>query len=289
MVYDTFPFFNELELLEVRLAELDPVVDRFVLAEATRTHSNLPKPLHFAENRDRYARWLGKITHVVVDDCPDTSNAWEIEKFQRDAVGRGLGGCRPGDLILNSDVDEIPRATAVRELPSRMPWGAGAGSRGWSWLLRRPWVVRLARNVFKKHHPRVLVLQHRQYYHFLNCTSRTLPWWDGTRAVFYRDYTRGRELRMWKGRRVTDAGGHFSYMGGAERVREKLQAFAHQEYNRPEYLDPGTVEAALREGRWVLGSEHQLEFVAVDDTYPEFVRRNPERFANWIRKLPPGL
>ena len=55
MIYDCFTAFNELELLEIRLHELSPVVDRFVLVEATRTHSNLPKPLYFRDNWSRFA------------------------------------------------------------------------------------------------------------------------------------------------------------------------------------------------------------------------------------------
>ncbi|MBL9138890.1 MAG: hypothetical protein JNK85_23680 [Verrucomicrobiales bacterium] len=286
MIYDTFPFFNELELLEVRLAELEPVVDHFVLAEATRTHSNQPKPLHFQENRHRFKPYLPKIIHVVVDDCPDSANAWVIEKFQRDAVGRALVGCKPDDIVLNSDIDEIPRRSAVQKLRERMRFGTGVGARVGSAVLRQPWLVGLVRNLFKKHHPRVWVLEHRQFYHFLNCTSRTLPWWDGTRAVFYRDFTRARDLRSWKGHRLQDAGWHFSYMGGVDRVREKLQAFAHQEYNRPEFIDRQKVESALREGRWALGPEHQLQFVPFDESFPEFLRTNRDRFRDWIGEVP---
>ena len=102
-------------MLDIRLRELDTVVDRFVLVEATRTHSNRPKPLYYAENRARYAAFADKIIHVVVEDTPDTTNAWAIERFQRDCILRGLHNCRPDDIILMSDVDEIPRARVARE------------------------------------------------------------------------------------------------------------------------------------------------------------------------------
>src|SRR5689334_18016752 len=103
MIYDTFPFYNELDLLEIRLEELDQVADRFVLVEATRTHTNKPKPLYYAENRDRFARFQNRIIHVVLDDMPDTTDAWVLENFQRCGIRRGLTGCRPDDLILMSD------------------------------------------------------------------------------------------------------------------------------------------------------------------------------------------
>jgi hypothetical protein len=68
MIYDCFTFFNELELLEMRLHELADVVDRFVLVEATRTHTNQPKPLFYHENRARFADFADKIIYVIVDD-----------------------------------------------------------------------------------------------------------------------------------------------------------------------------------------------------------------------------
>src|SRR5271156_187621 len=116
MIYDCFTFFNELELLELRLNELAGVVVKFVLVEATKTFSNKPKPLHFQENRARFAAFENKIIHVVVEDAPDTSDAWVIERFQRNAIERGLRGCKPDDWVLVSDLDEIPRATVVDKM-----------------------------------------------------------------------------------------------------------------------------------------------------------------------------
>ena len=66
MIYDCFPFFNELELLEVRLHELDGLVDKFVLVEATRTFAGHPKSLYFAQNRGRFSAFDNKIIHVIV-------------------------------------------------------------------------------------------------------------------------------------------------------------------------------------------------------------------------------
>ena len=51
MIYDCFMFYENLELLELRLMTLDRVVDRFVIVEMGRTHMNAPKPLHFDTNR----------------------------------------------------------------------------------------------------------------------------------------------------------------------------------------------------------------------------------------------
>jgi len=67
MIYDCFSFFNELDLLEIRLHELDPVVDKFVLVEASKTFQGKDKPLFYDENKERYKEFSEKIIHVVVD------------------------------------------------------------------------------------------------------------------------------------------------------------------------------------------------------------------------------
>ena len=66
-VFDVFPFFNELDLLEIRLNILNPYVDYFVLSESTKTFSGLDKPLFYEENKERFAEFNHKIIHNIVD------------------------------------------------------------------------------------------------------------------------------------------------------------------------------------------------------------------------------
>ena len=113
MVVDVFPFFREFDLLELRLAVLDSIVDRFVIVEGTRTFSGQPKPLWFVEHRDRYAKWLPKIRHVVVDDWPDSRDPWLYENHQRNAGARGLGDLPDDTQLIVSDLDEIPNPDAL--------------------------------------------------------------------------------------------------------------------------------------------------------------------------------
>ena len=114
-VFDCFPFFNELDILDIRLAELDALVDHFVIVESTLTFTAKPKPLYFADNRKRFDRYAHKIIHVVVDDLPlDAPTHWIREAYQRDAIMRGLTDARPDDRIIISDVDEIPKPDMLR-------------------------------------------------------------------------------------------------------------------------------------------------------------------------------
>jgi hypothetical protein len=174
MIYDCFTFFNELELLELRLHELSGVVDKFVLVEATRTHSNQPKALVYQENRARFQEFHDKIIHVVVDDMPNAKNAWALENFQRECIARGLVSCRPDDLVLVSDLDEIPRATTVTLAIHELPFRNNIVSNCVHGILNSRPVTRFfrikgIRRFARRYDPFVLRFQQRQYWHFMNC------------------------------------------------------------------------------------------------------------------------
>ena len=112
-------FFNELDILEIRLNILDPVVDRFVLVESDVTNTGKPKELIFIKNKNRFTQFNDKIIHLVYSPLADGSDIssypkWYLENTQRDAIMVGLANCRHDDVILISDVDEIPDPNTVR-------------------------------------------------------------------------------------------------------------------------------------------------------------------------------
>lgn len=118
MIIDAFPFFNELDVLEVRLETLDPIVDMFVLVEANKTQTLKSKPLFYGDNAGRYKKFWKKIHRVVVDDCPESNDhLWKMENFQRNCIKRGLNGLSldPTDVVMISDVDEIPKPELVAQ------------------------------------------------------------------------------------------------------------------------------------------------------------------------------
>jgi len=122
MLVDTFMFYNELDILELRLETLDPYVDLFVLVEAEVNHVGGPKELFFHKNKDRFAKWLPKIKYVLVTaaEAPKDESPWAREKYQREAILRGLDGVPDSAIVMVSDVDEIPdmRVIKFEQLPS---------------------------------------------------------------------------------------------------------------------------------------------------------------------------
>lgn len=288
-VYDTFPFCNEFEILELRLHELDSVVDYFVLVEATQTHSGLPKPLYFQENAERFAAFSHKIIHVVVDGWPPRANAWIRERFQRDAIRRGLLNCRDDDWILMSDVDEIPRAAAVREAirlaeaePPLPQWKRRA--------LLNPAVIYCLRKKLKRNHPAVWVFHQRPSTYYLNFVRDTPG--QATRMVRYADLGKPSHLRRWGGRVIKDAGWHFTCVGDVAAIQEKIRSFAHQEYNTDEFLDPARIARDRDLGEYIFaasGGGGKFHVLPLDETFPEYLREHPERFAHLLKPVDASL
>lgn len=112
MIYDCFTFFKELDLLELRLNELNDIVDRWVIVEMAYTHTGKPKAFYFDRNRHRFRKWLTRIEHVKVYDAPQSLDPFQRERHQRNAIQRGLRCPQDNDLISIGDADEIPRPNA---------------------------------------------------------------------------------------------------------------------------------------------------------------------------------
>ena len=117
-VYDCFTFYNEFELLELRLKSLWYMVDYFVLVEADKTQNNVPKPFHFAEHEKDFKEFLPKIRHIPLRVNVEYKGVgdWQIEHGQRNGIMYGLSDAAPDDLIFISDVDEIPEPDILNRI-----------------------------------------------------------------------------------------------------------------------------------------------------------------------------
>lgn len=132
MLISGFTFFNEVDLLRLRLAHEYPIVDHIILLEATRTFAGREKILYFDKYRDLFRRYLDKITYVVVDDMPEVESIsytgwnnlpaheyrWHLEEHQRNCLLRGLDrlGARDDDVVFLSDLDELLDERCMRRI-----------------------------------------------------------------------------------------------------------------------------------------------------------------------------
>ena len=217
-VFDCVPFYNETGLLRLRIACLEDLVDRFVVVEARQTHAGQAKPLYLAADEAADLRSHPKLVARVVD-LPAAADDWERDYAQRDGIGGVLAelGAAPGDVVLHSDVDEIPARAAVA----------------------------LARDALTAAQSCTILAFEQRLFHFrLNYElvwSRKLPWL-GTAAARYGDVKTLTGLRATARRQrgrhargvdtgasvyaIAEAGWHFSYLGGDEALQQKLATHA---------------------------------------------------------------
>lgn len=274
MIFDCVPFFNELDILKLRMEILDPYVDYFVLEESSVTFSGEDKKMIFAQNRQLFDKFKDKIRYVAVTDSPMSGvTTHERDKYQKNQLIRALSDCKPEDIIIFSDVDEIPNPDTLLQVIEHFDAG------------------------------KIYHLAQRMFYCFLNMeeVSGNLlsitgefsgvekKQWLGTKVCSFGSlppegivYLREVSPTDSRSVRIADGGWHFGYMGGdgerdvAKRIGIKVQAAAHQEYNSNRYLNEA-VDRLLC-GEDIFGRNAQFKRVEIDETYPVYLREQQEEY-----------
>jgi Glycosyltransferase family 17 len=271
-IYDCFPFYNELDLLELRLTELHSFVDHFVLVEANSTHQGNPKPYFYNENKERFAQWADKIIHVQVDDMPNHPDSWINEGHHRDQIMQGIANADADDLIIISDLDEIVRPVALEYMKS-----SDQGI----------FALRMSLHNFKFNYTR-------------SSPGEYDVWGMACRRSFLDDIspTEFRRLRFQftgapyqfknNGCEVIEhAGWHFGYMGNNAWLVNKALNFAHAEVNRPEFIAAIDVEKSIAERKeWNRDSANTYKIVELDDYFPKTITDNQDKYKDFILDNP---
>ena len=277
MIYDCFQFFNELDMLKIRLNVMSPIVDKFVISEATETFSGLKKPLYYEENKEMFAEFADKIIHVVVDDTPE-GYTHDRDTFQKNAVTRGLKDCTDEDIVIFSDLDEIPNPEKIKEILKDFQ------------------------------EDKIYHFAQRLFYCYLNMeevSGNLLSYagefegverkkWIGSKMCSYK-LLREQNLMLGElrfperkeiGIRVEDGGWHFGYMGGhgekdiKKRVQEKVISAAHQEYNSKHVLNQVTDQ--IKDGKDIFGRDAKFIRCEIDESFPVYVREHQEELSYLI-------
>lgn len=275
-IFDCFTLYNEFDLLRLRTRLLADHVHHTVVVEATQTHSGQPKELLLAQPEcASLLRHPG--LHRVVVDFPQGLDNWGREQYQREAIGRGLQelDAHPEDLVMVSDIDEIPHPRAIARAASLLEHAGDP----------RPLVV----------------FEQRLFYFRLNYElvwSRKLPWLGtvaarmgdvrsvnglrttgrGARGRHARDFDAGAQVS-----RLMQGGWHFSYLGGDDALDAKLSAYAHQEHNTTAYRSTSVADLiARRTGLHERDGLHQVWAVIspsdIGIDLPTLVRLGLDRF-----------
>lgn len=283
-VYDTVMFFNELDLLEIRMEYLDDVVDYFVVSESPmKTGKHEEKPLYFADNKERFKKWKHKIIHNVVDVIPNPfvfektesdyqrkvlniikgythypHNVWIYDNvtYQREmSINNIVDKLNDDDVLIISDLDEIPNKDVFKEID--IPEGG---------------FVHCMQSM-------------RQYYVNVEKNEE----WFGSKVLKAKylkspDFIGINGLRMKKeqGNRVKNCGWHLTFLGGVEKIKEKIQTYEHQEFNKSNILD--NIEERIKNNQDIYNRGERYTYSDVSmDMFPNNIRTILEKYPKFIK------
>jgi beta-1,4-mannosyl-glycoprotein beta-1,4-N-acetylglucosaminyltransferase len=281
-IYDCFNFFNELDILEIRLNILYEYVDYFVIVESSVTHSGQSKPFYFEDNKDRFSKFLDKIIHYKVYDTPESFENLEFSTnpivneiysyintqtnrfnkysqpdygrdfYQKECVRRPLINCNDDDIIIISDADEIPNPDLLSGIKS----------------------ISLENTIYS--------LNQYTYYYYLNVLKQTD--WYGSKIALYKNVknlsfneVRGDSSLTTK---ILNGGWHFSFMGGKEMVKIKITSYSARDMVNSHIIDNlenninNDIDPFFRD---------RLTKVSIDHTYPKYILDNLDKYNHMIK------
>ena len=293
-LYDCFMYFDEDLLLDLRLNTLDEYVKKFVITEATYTHNGNKKNLNF--NINNFKKFKDKIEYIVVDKQPDnilnlSENDTKVQRgeklilngmardyFQRENLSRGLSEAQEEDLILISDLDEIPD---IKQLDA------------------------------SKIKNNIIIFEQKMFYYKFNLFYDDYTWF-GTKAVKRKKFLSPQWLRNIKGKNypkwrldtlfskkkysnlifVKNGGWHFTCLRTAEELEKKLLNFAHHYEYEESGLNLDNLKKLISEKRVMY--DHNIDQKGYKwsgksklknyetKLLPKYIYSNIDKFSKWL-------
>ena len=287
-------FFDEEMLLDLRLNIMDKYVDKFVITEATYMHSGKSKKLFFDINK--FSKFKDKIIYIVVNKQPTdlleinendsddeklskkTDNAKKREVLQINKTQNGFINADPDDIIIISDLDEIPN---LKEID------------------------------FKKIKQKLIFFKQKMFYYKLNLFYKSLNWY-GTKACRKKNLITPEYLRSSKNKKyplwrfdvlfskfkynsihfVKNGGWHFSNIRKPEDLEKKMQNFLHHVDYEQSGLKLDDLKKFMKEkkvmydhsidkrgNKW--GEGEKLQTTRIEEM-PEYILKNIEKYKYWL-------
>jgi len=296
-IYDCFMFFDEEMLLDLRLNILNKYVHKFVITEATYMHNGEPKKLIF--NIDKFSKFKDKIIYIVVDKVPPNlekinkndseeiinakkqSNAYKRHIYQLEETRLGILDAGPDDIIIVSDLDEIPNLEKVD---------------------------------FKKIKEKLIFFKQKMFYYKLNLYYKLIPWY-GSKACKKKHLESARWIQWIKNKKyplwrldilfskekyhdihfIADGGWHFTNIKSPEEIEKKLRSFVHYKDYESSGLNLNDLKRLINEkkvmynhkidkkkDRWKGGGK--LETLELQEM-PRHIIENYQKYKLWLDKV----
>ena len=268
MIYDCFSYWDEDLLLDLRLNILDKYIDFFVIVEGTKTWQNNLKPLRF--DIKKFQRFKNKIIYIPITDMPGGEDPYLRENYQRNSISRGLKNAKDDDIILVSDLDEIPNPKSLKNFNQKMRYAT-----------------------FKQKH----------FYYKFNLQSIKFPDWYGSRICVKKYLKSPQWLRNLKFKKrpfwridklrlnniIEEGGWHFCNLKTPENLLYKYKNLC--ETNDPvnfnekideKYLDINEIKKRVVKGEDIIGRDDNFNKVPLDSSFPAYLKENIKKYKDWI-------
>ena len=260
-------YFDEDLVLDIRLNTLYKEVDKFIIAEATKNHAGQEKKLNF--RIENFSKFKDKINYLIIDDLPinvtSPKKGWHEnhmrDQFQRNALERGYNEFNDEDLVMISDIDEIPNPEKIKEF-----------------------------NIKNKY---ACFLQ-KNYQSKINLLNITEGDWVGTKICQKKYLKSPQWLRDMKTKKksfwkifsnklqlINNGGWHFSFLKEPSSIRNKILSYSHQEYNREEFTDVDLIKNKIIKGEDLFSRNIKYKKMKIDETFPKYITENKEKFKKW--------
>ena len=293
-IYDCFMYFDEEVVVDVRLHTLNKFVDYFVIVESKFTHKGDSRKLKF--NNQKFEKFKDKIIYIVdeeiysqteeikAEDNEDEksrkliSNAAYRENGQRNLIVKGLERANDEDLILISDVDEIPKLSGLN---------------------------------FKNINEKIILFKQDMFYYKFNLLLPDLIW-TGTKACKKKNLINPQWLRNIKDRKysffridtffsrtkytsikiINDGGWHFSNVKTAKEIEFKLRSYLHHREFDENPLSVDQIDEIIKNKQAIydlkvdktvnkIGNGNILKKFELNKL-PEYITSNQNKFSDWI-------
>ena len=266
-IFDCFQYFNEDHIADLRFNILNEFVNKFVIVESTVNHQGKQKKLHFDINK--YKKFKDKINYIIVDDTPeDIRKPHEggeslVEQHQRNSIMRGLKEAHDNDLIILSDVDEIPDLNKLNEYDKN----------------------------------KYAVFSQKMFMYKLNFLNLKENNWHGSKICLKKNFKSPQWLRNLKFKKypfwrinkpqnfqiIENGGWHFAYLLNSKEISKKIKSFAHGEDNKKDNTDIDKIEGKM-EKLLHPTKGFELTKVKIDETFPKYILDNISYYDEWIAK-----
>ena len=234
-IVDSFIFYNEIDLLLYRLNILYDVIDYFIIVESKYTFAGNEKEFFFEKNKNLFEKFMNKIIYVVCTmpyKYPEINyeegQQWENEKHQRNCIDIGIKQIKleNDDLIIITDVDEIPNPSVINDIKNR------------NMILDLSKDYRLEMDFYyynlntknKNKWTKGVIVTYKKFL-LKNCQEIRLPTKKNTRLQISSDH-----------KMIKNGGWHLSFFGDNSFIKNKIKEFSHQEFNNDININEKNIE-----------------------------------------------